>query len=389
MLSVFGSARKVITRTAIALTALAVAACEPVSTSGTMPSRGAAVPVALLVPGGSGQASYEELARNLENAARLAIADLGPNLIDLRVYQTGGQSAQAAALAQQAVSDGARVILGPVFAGEANAVGNAVRSQGINVLAFSNNAAVAGGNVFVLGQTFEDTAARLASYAVRNNAGRVMVVHDRNAAGEAGRSAIDNGVRRAGGTVVGTASYEFSQNGISEAAPGIVQQAQGAGANSVFLTADTAGALPLITQLLRDNGLSQDTARFVGLTRWDLPQQTIALPGLQGGWFTQPDMSLYSQYVARYQSTYGQMPHLISGLAYDGIAAIGALAKRGQGDNLTVQALTQGSGFAGVSGIFRLLPNGGNERGLAIAQINNNQVTVIDPAPRSFGGAGF
>jgi len=26
---------------------------------------------------------------------------------------------------------------------------------------------------------------------------------------------------------------------------------------------------------------------------------------------------------------------------------------------------------------------------LAIAQIQNNQVSVIDPAPRSFGGAGF
>jgi hypothetical protein len=35
------------------------------------------------------------------------------------------------------------------------------------------------------------------------------------------------------------------------------------------------------------------------------------------------------------------------------------------------------------------LPNGTNERGLAVAQIRGNQVVVIDPAPRSFGGAGF
>jgi hypothetical protein len=40
----------------------------------------------------------------------------------------------------------------------------------------------------------------------------------------------------------------------------------------------------------------------------------------------------------------------------------------------------------GVNGIFRFLPNGTNERGLAVAQIVNQQVTVIDPAPRSFGG---
>ena len=73
----------------------------------------------------------------------------------------------------------------------------------------------------------------------------------------------------------------------------------------------------------------------------------------------------------------------------DGIAAIGALVRQGKSNALTAQALTQGSGFVGVGGIFRLRSDGTNERGLAIAQIRNSQVVVIDPAPRSFGGAGF
>ena len=40
-------------------------------------------------------------------------------------------------------------------------------------------------------------------------------------------------------------------------------------------------------------------------------------------------------------------------------------------------------------GIFRLREDGTNERGLAVAQIQNGQVVVIDAAPRSFGGAGL
>ena len=52
-------------------------------------------------------------------------------------------------------------------------------------------------------------------------------------------------------------------------------------------------------------------------------------------------------------------------------------------------SLTQGAGFVGVNGIFRLRGDGTNERGLAVAQVQNNQVVVIDPAPRGFGGAGF
>ncbi|MGD9917182.1 MAG: penicillin-binding protein activator, partial [Paenirhodobacter sp.] len=69
-------------------------------------------------------------------------------------------------------------------------------------------------------------------------------------------------------------------------------------------------------------------------------------------------------------------------------AAIGARVKSGRADALTRGALTQPSGFVGVNGIFRLRNEGTNERGLAVAEIRNSQVVVIDPAPRSFG-AGF
>jgi hypothetical protein len=58
----------------------------------------------------------------------------------------------------QAVQDGAKIIIGPVFAQDAAAAGRAVAPRGINVLSFSNNTAVAGGNVFVLGNTFDNTA---------------------------------------------------------------------------------------------------------------------------------------------------------------------------------------------------------------------------------------
>ena len=56
---------------------------------------------------------------------------------------------------------------------------------------------------------------------------------------------------------------------------------------------------------------------------------------------------------------------------------------------LTTAGLTQNSGFAGVSGAFRLRRDGTNERALAVATIRSNQVVVLDPAPRSFGGFGF
>ena len=385
MFSVLRTARKSLGKAVLALSALALAACQPAS--GPAVSQGGAVPVALLVPSGSGQASDQLLARSIENAARMAIGDLAGVQIDLRVYPTAGQPAQASAAATQALADGATVILGPVFAEEANAAGLAVAAAGVNVLSFSNNPAIAGGNVFVLGPTFDNTARRLAGYAVRSGKSQVMIIHDRNAQGEAGRAAIQAGVVAAGGSVVATGGYEFSQNGIVQAIPQLAAQAKSSGAQAVFLTADTAGALPLVTQLLSENGVNPATVQYIGLTRWDIPAATLALPGVQGGVFAMPDPALFAQYQARYQATFGEPPHPVSAIAYDGIAAIGALAKQGSGMDRV--SLTQGAGFAGVNGVFRLLADGTNERGLAVARIQNNAVTVVEPAPRSFGGAGF
>ncbi len=347
------------------------------------------VPVALLVPSGSGQAGDAALARSLENAARLAMNDLPNVQIDLRVYDTAGNAGTASVVAQQAVSDGAKIIIGPVYAQAANAAGLAVLNNNVNVLSFSNNTSIAGGNVYVLGPTFQNTANRLVNYAGSQGKTGTVIVHSNDAAGQLGQSAIANALNSSPVNNAGTVGYDRSQQGVINAVPTVKATVDSSGADSVFLTATTAGALPLFTQLLPEAGVSPATTQFIGLTRWDIPPQTLELPGVQGGWFALPDPSKAQAYRQRYNATYGEAPHPISGLAYDGIAAIGALVSQGKSDALTGAALTQNAGFQGVGGIFRLRPNGTNERGLAVATIQNKQVVVIDPAPQSFSGAGF
>lgn len=390
MLAVFNPARRFLKGAAFALSTLALVACDPMTVS-TGPSidTSAPIPVALLVPKGSARSGDALLAQSLENAARLAIADLAGVNIDLRVYATAGDAATAQRVAIQAVDDGAKIILGPVFAEAANAAGLGVASKGINVLSFSNNTTIAGGNVFVLGPTFQNTAERLTAFAARNGKSRIMVVHAENVSGLIGRNAINAALARSSATNVGAIKYEFSQKGVVNAVASIRQSAEDTQADAIFLTADTSGALPLFSQMLPEAGVKPTTTQFIGLTRWDIPAQTLSLPGVQGGWFAMPDPTLNSQFQTRYAQAYGGLPHPIGGLAYDGIAAIGALVKAGKRDALTSSALTQGAGFQGVNGIFRLRTDGTNERGLAVATIRDKQVVIIDPAPRNFGRAGF
>lgn len=345
------------------------------------------VPVALLVPSGGGNAADDALASSLENAARLAMRELDGVTIDLRVYSTAGSTTQAAAVAKQAVSEGAKVILGPVYAQNAASAGVAARS--VNVLSFSNNPSIAGGNVFILGNTFENSADRLTRYAARQGKGDIFIVNAQDPAEELGRAAIERAIAGNGARLAGTASFPLSQQGVIDSAGGIADQIRASGASSVFLTSGTAGALPFVAELLPENGIRSGEVQYIGLQRLDIPASALSLSGLQGAWFATPSPALSAQFTQRYQAAYGSQPHPIAGVAYDGIAAVGALIAQGRDDALTADALTQGQGFAGVYGPFRFLRNGTNERGLAVAEIRNNQVVVIDPAPRSFGGAGF
>jgi hypothetical protein len=216
----FWPARRAVLATAAAAMVLSACQITPAGMAGgpsVDPRR--PVVVALMVPGGGADQGRQLLASNLENAARLAIADLQGVQIDLRVYQTGGDPAHAAQLAGQALADGAKVIVGPLLAAEATAVGNAVAGAGVNVLSFSNNPAAAGRNVFLLGPTFDNTASRLMSYAASQNKGRILLVSEQTPPDRRPRPHVRLAAARTGATLAATQSYAFSQQGVVDACP--------------------------------------------------------------------------------------------------------------------------------------------------------------------------
>ena len=393
MFAVFRNARKRLNIALFPVALLILAACEAGTGGGfgTGPgtSSGEPVPVALLVPGGSGQGTDELLAQSLENAARLAMRDLNGASIDLRVYQTAGDASLAAANAGKAVDEGAKIIIGPVYAASANAVGKAVAGRNVNVLSFSNNSAIAGGNLFVLGPTFQNTADRMVGFASSQGKQRYVIVHGTDTAGIQGRDAINRAVLNQGGEVTASIGYALSQQDVIAAIPRIKDAVTSSAADAVFMTTDSASALPLLSQLLPEAGITSEVSQFVGLTRWDIPPQTLSLPGVQNGWFAVPDTAAAAAFSSQYQAAYGSTPHPIGGLAFDAIAAVGALASQGSGGTLSAADLTRNGGFRGASGIFRLNADGTNTRGLAVATIRDAQVQILSSAPQSFGRAGF
>ena len=109
---------------------------------------------------------------------------------------------------------------------------------------------------------------------------------------------------------------------------------------------------------------------------------------LQGGWFAAPPPAMWEEFKVRYEATYKSQPVKIASLAYDATALAAVLTRRatdaGRVPDFSTAAITQASGFAGMDGIFRFLPNGEIQRGLAVLEMTENGLVLLDAAPQNF-----
>ena len=350
------------------------------------PARTEPVRIGLLVPGAAAGASPAEQAQNaaisrdLTNAANLAATERGG--VVLTVHETGGTAEGTRTAVAAAVAQGAEVLVGPLFADAAAAAGVAAAPGGLNVLSFSNTTSVAGGNVFVLGDSFEGRAARLLGYAASQGRDDVFAVYGDTVAERIAFNAIVGAAPGSGARLAGQQPYPFSADGIAQAVAGIAAGVRGSQADALLFTATPTGALPLLLQLLPDAGIAQPERQFISLARLDVGADTLALPGIEGTWFPIPDPTSNNGFRARYRAAYGADPHPLAGLAYDGVSIVSG-GGPGRG------ALTASGGYPGAYGTVRLLPSGIAQRLLAVAQVQGGQSVLIDPAPTRFGGAGL
>ena len=79
----------------------------------------------------------------------------------------------------------------------------------------------------------------------------------------------------------------------------------------------------------------------------------------------------------------GRRPSPLAGLAYEAVqAASDMLSAASQANDTTpfdAEAITDPRGHTGVAGAFRLLPDGRNQRSLAVLEVTETGFFVVDP----------
>jgi hypothetical protein len=153
--------------------------------------------------------------------------------------------------------------------------------------------------------------------------------------------------------------------------------------DAVFMP-DGVDATPFLAQIMAANGVKPGTVIYLGSGQWNDPK-LIKESNLSGGWYPGPDDSTFGAFASRYRAAFGGTPLRNATLAYDAVSLAAGLATKYGPERFSPSVLTNPTGFIGVDGAFRFSSDGTSQRGLAIYEIRLGKITVVDPAPRSFG----
>src|SRR5512143_2361137 len=319
-------------------------------------------------------------AQSMKNAAEMALAEFKVTNVQLLVKDDGGSPQGAQNAAQQAISEGAEIIIGPLFAQSVSAVGQVARSRNIPVIAFSTDASVAAHGVYLLSFLPETDVRRIVDFAIARGKRSFAALLPDNAYGTVVEAAFQQEVSRRGGRVLALEKYPLDSNRMAEAVRHVGQAANQV--DAIFIP-DGADAVPQVVQALAASGVNLKRLQLLGTGLWDDPR-IFSTAVLDGGWYAAPESTGFRNFSGRDRARYGQDPVRTATLAYDAVALVAALVKTQGSQRFSEQVLTNASGFAGIDGVFRFRPDGPNERGLAVLRVTPSGGQVISPAPRSF-----
>lgn len=377
---------------ALATSALLLGACggspktsTPAALTTTAPQTGSTTTasgkarIALLLPL-SGRAA--PIGQQMQQAAEMALFDTGAKELALSAYDSGDSADAAVQAYRKARTDGAALVLGPLYGTSATALVPLVSQGGANVIAFSNDEQVAQRGVWIMGIAAPPQVRRVVDKAIESGIRRFAAFAPQTSYGEQMVRTLESHAAVRGGSVVGIEFFDANATDLATPARRLAEETKGEGKLAILVPV-APPRVSAVLAALATAGIDGRAVQFIGTGVWDTPgvgNETM----LRGAWYAAPDPARRADFDRRFLSTYGKSPHRLATLAYDAVALAGHLARLKSGGDFSAEAITNPNGWSGVDGAFRFFPDGRSERALAVIEIQGERTVVVSPAPSGF-----
>lgn len=339
------------------------------------------VKVALILPLTSPNGQPSLVGQSLRNAAELALVESGSTNVTLLVKDDHSNPDGARDAAQSALSEGAELFIGPLFAADVREASRIARGAGKPMIAFSTDSSSAAHGSWLLSFLAESYVDRIVDYAAAKGKKSIAALIPDN---DYGRIADAEFQQEAAKKNIRVLDIEHYSPATLDAAIHKIA-ALGDQIDALFIP-EQADAMSEMSRALVAGGIDTKRVQLLGTGLWN-DARVLNLPGMQGAWFTAPENDGFNRFAQRYRAKYGTDPARIATLAYDAVSLAAALAKSPPPQRFAESVLLNKSGFNGADGVFRFRPDGLNDRGLAVMQIGNGAATPISPAPHNFSGS--
>lgn len=335
----------------------------------------------------AGMSRASQVSRAIKQGAELALFEANNPSIELVTKEDHATPRGAVAAGEAAAQESARIILGPLFASSAAALQPLAARTQMPVLSFSNDPTAAGSGVYLMGFMPDGEVERIVQHASRNGYRQFAALIPRSAYGRTVEPAFRQSVAQSGGMIVHLLEFDDNADGLKQAARAIAQTLGDPSggtrkANALFAPIDPTLLMAASDELAKV-GVGSNV-KLLGSAIWDLPANQRN-PVLRNAWYASSEPAAWTEFVAKYQKSFGQQPHRLATIGYDAMRIAMVLTTNPDVNSLSRESLTRSGGFAGIDGLIRLRPDGTNERALAMLEIDSNLATrVLEPATQVF-----
>ena len=324
--------------------------------------------VALLVPMSGQNASVGQA---IANATTMALLDTNAQNIRITTYDT---AAGAGLAANKAILDGNRLILGPLLADEVVAVSSVARPAKVPMITYSNDAAVADRDVFVLGQVPAQAIARVVGFAQDKGIKSIGAIIPTGAYGQRVSSALTVAARARGISITAVEAYDRSNTSVSSAVRRVIAK----GGADALLIGDS-GRIALMA------APAAAGLQLMGTELWNGDASIARSPAMRGAWFAAVSDKRFAQFEQSYRTRFGVAPSRLATLGYDSVLLTLNVARGWKPGTLFPTAkLYARDGFIGLDGVFRFEPNGVAERAMEVREVGAGTFITASPAPAKF-----
>jgi len=319
---------------------------------------------------------HANLGNAMSEAAEMALFETATSSVILLPQDTA-QGAHQAAL--KALDEGAELLLGPIFATEVEAIKPLLNARNVSLVCFSTDQTVAGNGTYILGFLPSQQIERIVHFAKEKGLSKMAAFTPDNQYGHHIDQTLNHLNSR--GTIQLLGITHYTKGDILEGNPGntrILEELTSYKAKGVEALIIPEGGENL-THLALLIG-PQKSLKILGSGQWDTPETIQKASGFEGALFATTDPQERQNFEARFQQIYGHTPPRIATLAYDATALAIALVDKGY----SPKSITFSQGFSGLDGLFRLTPQGLNERGLAVLEVSPSGFKIVSPAAQTF-----